>query len=156
MSMFRSRDRVRIAEANVKIIESLGERTDAARVFQNQAEAVAFAASVGYHFNKFAPVTDQSSKAILFQQIDHATDLGADLVEIFAIAHSADMELLDADDSDEENNEEQDAVLIFEGYVNGGLSYLEKQDFDAASPIKAVRALIRTLDPELSDILNRL
>lgn len=156
MSISRSRDRVRIAEANTQVVESLGRETDAARVFQNQAEALVFAASIGYHFGKFSPVTDQTSKAILFQQIDHATDLGVDLVAIFAVAHTGDTAVFDAHHGDDTGDDVADPVMIFEGYVNGGLSYILKQNFDAANPIKAIRGLVRTLDPELSDILNRL
>ena len=155
MSAIRSRDRVRISDANAPVVESLGEKTDAARVFQNQAKAVAFAASVGYHFNKFSPVTGQTSKAILFQQIDQATDLGADLVAVFALAHTRDIAVLAPRSSEDEPDAAADPVLIFEGYVNGGLSYILKQDFDAANPIKAIRDLVRTLNPERSDLLSR-
>ena len=155
MNAIRSRDRVRISDANAPVVESLGEKTDAARVFQNQAKAVAFAASVGYRFNKFSPITGQTSKAILFQQIDQATDLGADLVAVFALAHTGDIAVLAPRSSEDEPDAAADPVLIFEGYVNGGLSYILKQDFDAANPIKAVRDLIRTLNPERSDLLSR-
>ena len=151
MTAPRSRDRVRISDKNTPVIESLGEKTDAARVFQNQAKAVAFAASVGYHFNRFEPVTGQTAKAILFQQIDQATDLGADLVAVFALAHTKDISILGPRDTDDTT----DPVLIFEGYVNGGLSYIRKHGFDPAKPIEAVRSLARTLHPQQSDVFNR-
>jgi dnd system-associated protein 4 len=155
MSALSSRDRVRISDANTPVVESLGEKTDAARVFQNQAKAVAFAASVGYHFNRYEPVTGQTSKAIHFEQINRATDLGVDLVAVFALAHTKSIDVLAARNDEDESDDATDPVLIFEGYVNGGLSYIRKQGFDAAQPIKAVRGLVRTLNPEPSDILNR-
>jgi dnd system-associated protein 4 len=154
MSVSRSKDRVRISEENTSVLESLGENTDAAGVFRNQAKAVAFAASVGYHFNKFEPVSGQTSKAILFQQIDQATDLGGDLVAVFALAHTGDISVLAPKDLDDDPDS-PDPVLIFEGYVNGGLTYIRRQGFDAAQPINAVRSLARTLDPVASDVFSR-
>ncbi len=154
MNVPRSKDRVRISDENTSVLESLGENTDAAGVFRNQAKAVAFAASVGYHFNKFEPVSGQTSKAILFQQIDQATDLGGDLVAVFALAHVGDISVLSPKEL-EDNPDSPDPVLIFEGYVNGGLSYIRKQGFDAAQPINVVRSLARTLDPATSDVFSR-
>lgn len=154
MNVPRSKDRVRISDENTSVLESLGENTDAAGVFRNQAKAVAFAASVGYHFNKFEPVSGQTSKAILFQQIDQATDLGGDLVAVLALAHIGDISVLAPRDL-EDDPDSPDPVLIFEGYVNGGLTYIRKQGFDSAQPINAVRSLARTLDPATSEVFSR-
>lgn len=147
-----SRDRIRISKDNASVIASLGERTDAARVFQNLAKAAAFAASVGYHFNKFEPVTGPTERAVLFPQLDQSTDLGADLVAVLALARAEDISILEPDI---EERAELDPVLIFEGYVNGGLSYIRRQEFDPAQPIKAVRNLVRALNPDRSDFLSR-
>ena len=154
MNAPRSKDRVRISDENARVLESLGENTDAAGVFQNQAKAVAFAASVGYHFKKFERITGHASKAILFQQIDQATDLGGDLVAVFALAHGSDISVLAPLDNDD-GPEESDPVLVFEGYVNGGLSYIRKMGFDPAKSIDVVRDLARTLEPGRSDVFSR-
>ncbi|MCY3635518.1 MAG: hypothetical protein OXH23_07920 [bacterium] len=153
MSSDRSRDRVRISASNAPVLEALGDNTTLAPVFNSQAEAVAFAATVGYHFDRFEPIADQTSKAILFQQIDNATDLGGHLDAVFAVAHTNDISVLIPQESEENPN--NDRVLIFEGYVNGGLSYLRKHGFDQAQPIDAVLALARTLEPNSSDLLSR-
>jgi len=154
MNVPRSKDRVRISDENTSVLESLGENTDAAGVFRNQAKAVAFAATVGYHFHKFEPVSGQTSKAILFQQIDQATDLGGDLLAVFALAHTGDIAVLAPKDF-EDDSDSPDPVLIFEGYVNGGLTYIRKQGFDPAQPINTVRSLARTLDLATSDVFSR-
>ena len=154
MSSPRSRDRVRISDENARVLESLGERTDIAAVFHDQAKAVAFAATVGYHFNSFEPVSGQTTKAILFQQIDRATDLGADLDSVFALARTGDMSVLAPIDQSA-GDSDHDSALIFEGYVNGGLAFIRKHGFDATQPLDVVRNLVRTLDPARSDILSR-
>lgn len=153
MTSQRSRDRVRISNENAPVLEALGDNTTLAPVFNSQAEAVAFAATVGHHFHEFEPVVGQTSKAILFQQIDNATDLGSYLDAVFALAHTGDISVLIPPEG--EDSPEQDRVLIFESYVNGGLSYLRRLDFDPAQPIDTVLNLARTLDPKNSDILSR-
>ncbi len=153
MTRQRSRDRVRISNENARVLESLGDSSTLVPVFNSQAEAVAFAATVGHHFHKFEPITGQTSKAILFQQIDNATDLGSYLDAVFALSHAGDIAVLVPQEDNE--NPEEDRVLIFEGYVNGGLSYLRKLGFDPAQPIDAVLTLARTLDPKTSDFLSR-
>ena len=153
MTRQRSRDRVRISNENAPVLEALGDSTSLVSVFNSQAEAVAFAATVGYHFDKFEPVEGQTSKAILFQQIDNATDLGGDLDAVFALAHTGDISVLIPPES--ADSSENDRVLIFEGYINGGLSYLRKLGFDPTQPIDTVLSLARTLDPKNSDLLSR-
>ena len=149
----RSRDRVRIAKENTSVLEALGDSNTLVPVFNSQAEAVAFAATVGHHFSKFEPVEGQTSKAILFQQINNATDLGSYLDAVFALAHTDDISVLVPQEG--EDSPQKDRVLIFEGYVNGGLSYLRQMGFDPTQPIDAVLALVRTLDPKNSDLLSR-
>ena len=153
MTSQRLRDRIRISNENAPVLEALGDNTTLAPVFNSQAEAVAFAATVGHHFREFEPVVGQTSKAILFQQIDNATDLGSYLDAIFALAHTGDISVLMPPEG--EDHPEVDRVLIFEGYVNGGLSYLRRLDFDPAQPIDTVLRLARTLDPKSSDFLSR-
>ena len=153
MTRQRSRDRVRISEENAPVLEALGDSPTLVRVFNSQAEAVAFAATVGYHFDKFEPVEGQTSKAILFQQIDNATDLGSYLDAVFALAHTENISVLIPQEGEE--GTEADRVLIFEGYVNGGLSYLRKAGIDTAQPVDTVLSLARTLDPKSSDLLSR-
>ena len=153
MTSERSRDRVRISNENAPVLESLGDNTTLAPVFNSQAEAVAFAATVGHHFREFEPVVGQTSKAILFQQIDNATDLGSHLDAVFALAHTGDISILIPPEG--EDRPEEDRVLIFEGYVNAGLSYLRKAGIDLAQPVDTVLNLARTLDPKNSDLLSR-
>ena len=153
MTRQRSRDRVRIAKENAPVLEALGDSATLVPVFNSQAEAVAFAATVGHHFHKFEPIAGQTSKAILFQQVDNATDLGSYLDAVFALAHTGDISVLMPPEG--EDSPEQDRVLIFESYVNGGLSYLRKLGFDPAQPIDTVLTLARTLDPKSSDFLSR-
>lgn len=153
MTSHRSRDRVRISKENATVLAALGDSATLVPVFNSQAEAVAFAATVGHHFHKFELIAGQTSKAILFQQIDNATDLGSYLDAVFALARAGDISVLTPQEG--EDSPEEDRVLIFEGYVNGGLSYLRKLDFDPAQPIDAVLALARTLDPKNSDLLSR-
>ena len=153
MTKQRSRDRVRISNENAPVLEALGDSTSLVSVFNRQAEAVAFAATVGYHFDKFEPVEGQTLKAILFQQIDDATDLGSYLDAVFALAHTGDISILMPTEGS--GSSDNDRVLIFESYVNGGLSYLRKLGFDPAQPIDTVLKLARTLDPNNSDLLSR-
>ncbi|MXW59371.1 MAG: hypothetical protein F4124_12860 [Acidimicrobiia bacterium] len=153
MNRQRSRDRVRISDENAPVLEALGDNTTLVPVFNSQAEAVAFAATLGYHFDKFEPVEGQKLKAILFQQIDNATELGSYLDAVFALARAEDIDVLGPQEG--EVSPDMDRVLIFEGYVNGGLSYLRKLGFDPAQPIDAVLSLARTLDPKNSDLLSR-
>ena len=153
MTKQRSRDRVRISNENAQVLEALGDSTALVSVFKSQAEAVAFAATVGHRFDKFEPVAGQTSKAILFQQIDSATDLGSYLDAVFALAHTGDISVLLSPEG--EDGPKEDRVLIFEGYVNGGLSYLRKAGIDLAQPVDTVLNLARTLDPKDSDLLSR-
>lgn len=153
MNRQRSRGRVRIADENAPVLEALGDHTTHAPVFSTQAEAVVFAATIGYHFGKFEPVAAQATKAILFDQIDHATDLGGDIDAVFALAKSEDISVLAPQEAGDRPN--LDRVLIFEGYVNGGLSYLRSRDFKADKPIDTVLRLARTLDPESPGLLSR-
>ena len=159
MTSQRSKTRVNISNENAPVLESLGELAGPASVFQNQAKALVFAASVGYHFNQYEPAASQTKKAIHFEQIDRATDLGGDLDAVFALARVRDISVLAQRDGESEPGSEEsvaeDSVAILEGYVNGGLSYIRKQDFDRAKPIEAVLALVRTLDPEGSGIFSR-
>lgn len=158
MTSQRSKTRVNISNENAPVLESLGEPAGIASVFENQAKALAFAASVGYHFNQYEPAASQTTKAIHFEQIDRATDLGGDLDAIFALARAGDIAVLAPQGKDDDTAEvpaPEDSVAILEGYVNGGLSYIRKQNFDPDRPIEAVLALVRTLDPEGSGFFSR-
>lgn len=158
MTSQRSKTRVNISNENAPVLESLGEPAGLASVFENQAKALAFAASVGYHFNQYEPAASQTTKAIHFEQIDRATDLGGDLDAIFALARAGDIAVLAPQGKDDDTTEvpaPEDSVAILEGYVNGGLSYIRKQNFDPDRPIEAVLALVRTLDPEGSGFFSR-
>lgn len=155
----RSKTRVNISSDNASVLESLGELSGPASVFQIQAKALVFAASVGYHFGQYEPAASQTGKAIHFEQIDGATDLGRDVDAVFALARAGDIDVLARHDSEgdavSDTPAAEDPVAIFEGYVNGGLSYIRKQNFDHAKPIEAVLALVRTLDPEGSGFFSR-
>ncbi len=158
MTSQRSKTRVNISNENASVLESLGEPAGLASVFENQAKALVFAASVGYHFNQYESVASQTTKAIHFEQIDRATDLGGDIDAVFALARAGDIAVLaphGSDDGTAEVPAPEDSVAILEGYVNGGLSYIRKQDFDPDRPIEAVLALVRTLDPEGSGFFSR-
>ena len=150
----RSKTRVNISHENAPVLVALGELTGPAAVFETQAKALVFAASVGYHFNQYEPVSSQAKKAIHFEQIDRATDLGGDLDAVFALARSGAISVL-AQRHIEGDAGGEDPVAIFEGYINGGLSYIRKQDFDRTQPIEAVRSLVRTFDPEQSGVFSR-
>lgn len=155
----RSKTRVNISHENASVLESLGELAGPASVFQNQAKALVFAAAVGYHFNQYEPTANQTNKAIHFEQIDRATDLGGDLTAVFALARAGDIGVLASHASEGDAALDaaatEDPVAILEGYVNGGLSYIRKQNFDQAKPIEAVLALARALDPEGSGFFSR-
>ncbi len=159
MTSQRSKTRVNIGDLNAPVIEALGEPAGPASVFQYQAKALVFAAAVGYHFNQYEPAHGQTKKAIHFEQIERATDLGGDLVAVFALARAQSIGVLAPRDSPGDSGAGSDAhedpVAILEGYVNGGLSYIRKQSFDPAKPIEAVLALVRTLDPEGSGFFSR-
>jgi len=139
------------------VLENLGDSTAPTRAFDSQAEAVVFAATIGHCFSKFEPIEGQTSKAILFQQIDNATDLGTYLDAVFALAHTGDISILMPIEGS--GNSDNDRVLIFESYINGGLSYLRKLGFDPTQPIDTVidtvLNLVRTIDPKSSDLLSR-
>lgn len=159
MTSHRSKTRVNISNENAPVLEALGEPAGPASVFQNQAKALVFAASVGYHFEQYEPAANQTSKAIHFEQIDRATDLGGDLDAVFALARAEDISVLSPQDSAGDTASDApaaaDPVAIMEGYVNGGLSYIRQQNFDPAKPIEVVLALVRTLDPEGSGFFSR-
>lgn len=157
MNQQRSRDRVRISNHNIPILEALGDSSKNPAVFRIQARAIAFAATVGYHFNQFEPFQGQLSKAILFQQIDTATELGSYLDSVFALAHTENISVLmdnkAGEDPDEDFN--NNIAWIFEGYVNGGLGYLRNYGMDLTNPIETVLNLMDTLNPKDSGMLRR-
>lgn len=159
MTSQRSKTRVNISNVNAPVIEALGEPAGLVSVFQNQAKALVFAAAVGYHFDQYEPAQSQTKKTIHFEQIDRSTDLGGDLVAVFALARAQSIGVLASRDSLGDSRAgsdiHEDPVAILEGYVNGGLSYIRKQSFDPSKPIETVLALVRTLDPESSGFFSR-
>ena len=102
MTRQRSKTRVNISNENALVLEALGEPAGLASVFKNQAKALVFAASVGYHFNQYEQAASQTTKAIHFEQIDGATDLGGDLDAVFALARARDIAVLAPQGSDDD------------------------------------------------------
>jgi len=113
--------RIKIAKDKAQLVQDLVNYKDTTGPFQTYADVLVFAATLGAKYKKRVPL-DSISKEPAPINLEVFVTRGYDLVlKMLAVAETQDVKILS---NDEPENEEQ-LVLIFEEYANGGLTKLQ-------------------------------
>ncbi|AFZ46559.1 hypothetical protein Cyast_0581 [Cyanobacterium stanieri PCC 7202] len=116
--------RIRIDQNKALFVQSLiGNKDNPEGVFETYADIVAFAAAVGKKYDCRLPlehISQEPSPISLDVFISRGYDL---LMDILAITTMEDVQCL----AGEGQKKDEQRIIIFEEYANGGLSYLQEQ-----------------------------
>jgi dnd system-associated protein 4 len=105
------------------------------KIFSSFKNTLVFAASVGFKKQQRQSF-EESSEPIMLRIFDDNTDIP--FIYALALAETDDISLMT-------KNRFKDAVLIFEEYANGGLSYI-KSVLDPATALVSIEAIIAETD----------
>ncbi|PKH87326.1 DNA phosphorothioation-associated protein 4 [Colwellia sp. Bg11-28] len=105
------------------------------KIFASNKNALVFAASLGFKKQQRQSF-DESSEPIMLRIFDDNTDIP--FIYSLALAETDDISMMT-------KNKFKEAVLIFEEYANGGLSYI-RSVLDPATALVSLEAIISELD----------
>jgi len=114
------------------------------KIFQTLKNGLVFAASVGFKKQMRIPF-EKTSEPIKISIFDKEQDIP--FILSLALAESNDISMMQA-------NKFSEAILIFEEYANGGLSYISSF-YDPATSLQSLEQLITDNSEEL-DVSNML
>ena len=117
-------NRIRVAKDKAELVQSLLESNNSNSPFQTYADVLAFAAALGARYNKRAVLEAVAAKEPAPIALEIFVSRGYDLlIKLLAIAAQADPHILSVRDP----IAEEQRVLIFEEYANGGLEVLRDE-----------------------------
>jgi len=105
------------------------------KIFSSNKNALVFAASLGFKKQQRQPFTE-SSEPIMLRIFDDNTDIP--FIYSLALAETNDISMMT-------KNKFKEAVLIFEEYANGGLSYI-RSVLDPATALVSLESIISELE----------
>ncbi|MDO6610520.1 DNA phosphorothioation-associated protein 4 [Shewanella sp. 1_MG-2023] len=105
------------------------------KIFASNKNALVFAASLGFKKQQRLSFLE-SSEPIMLRVFDDNTDIP--FIYSLALAETGDISMMT-------KNKFKEAVLIFEEYANGGLSYI-RSVLDPATALVSLEAIISELD----------
>lgn len=113
--------RIRIAKDKAQLVQELMNNKDGTGPFQTYADVLAFAATLGAKYKKRVPLNTIAKEPVPIN-LEIFIARGYDLVfNLLAIAETQDPQIL----ATNEPKIEEQRVLIFEEYANGGLEKLQ-------------------------------
>lgn len=114
------------------------------KIFTSNKNALVFAASLGFKKQQRQSF-DESSEPIMLRIFDDNTDIP--FIYSLALAETDDISMMT-------KNKFKEAVLIFEEYANGGLSFI-RSVLDPATALVSLEAIISELDePNTEDMFK--
>ena len=112
--------RVRVAKDKAELVQKLLDAKGTTGTFQTYADVIAFAASLGAKYQQRVPLSEISSSEPAPISLEVFISRGYDsLIKLIAVVETQDLKILSPDTATEEQR-----VLIFEEYANGGLKKL--------------------------------
>jgi dnd system-associated protein 4 len=116
--------RIRIAKDKAELVQALVESKETTGPFQTYADAIAFAAALGFRHKKRSPLGAIASKEPAPISLDIFISRGHyRAIELLAIAQTQTPVILSTFDP----HAEEQRVRIFEEYANGGLEILRDE-----------------------------
>ena len=114
--------RIKVAKDKAKLVKALRAGDDSTGLFQTYYEVLVFAAALGAKRGKFVPIKegDFSKEIDPIRQEQFASKGYDQVINLLAVMHDKNPKVLGNTQDDEEKR-----VVIFEGYVNGGLELLQ-------------------------------
>ncbi|MBE8232411.1 MAG: DNA phosphorothioation-associated protein 4 [Endozoicomonadaceae bacterium] len=110
------------------------------KIFASNKNALVFAASLGFK-KQLRCSFEESSEPIMLRIFDDNTDIP--FIYALALAETNDISMMN-------KSKFKDAVLIFEEYANGGLSYI-KSLLDPAAALASLETIIAEPDDNFAD-----
>ncbi|MBE9125279.1 MULTISPECIES: DNA phosphorothioation-associated protein 4 [unclassified Coleofasciculus] len=116
--------RIRVAKDKADLIKALVASGDTTGPFQTYADAIAFAAALGAKRKKRSPLGAIAKKEPAPISIDIFVSRGYEVVmKLLALAETKDAKIISSFDG----KWEEERILIFEEYANGGLEILRDE-----------------------------
>jgi dnd system-associated protein 4 len=116
--------RIKIAKDKAELVKELVDFNGARGPFQTYADAIAFAAALGAKYQKRVPLGVISNTEPAPISLEIFISRGYDpVIKLLAIAETKDTKILSTHDA----NAEEERIIIFEEYANGGLEKLRDE-----------------------------
>ena len=113
--------RIKVAKDKAELVQKLLDTKGATGVFQTYADVIAFAASLGAKYKQRIPFQEISKSEPAPIHLEVFISRGYDsLIKLIAVVETKDIKILSTQDIDAE----EQRILIFEEYANGGLEKL--------------------------------
>ena len=113
--------RVKVAKDKAELVQKLLDAKGTTGAFQTYADVIAFAASLGTRYQQRVPLSEISSSEPAPVSLEVFISRGYDsLIKLIAVVETQDLKILAPQDT----AIEEQRVLIFEEYANGGLEKL--------------------------------
>ena len=116
--------RIKVAQDKAELVQKLLDTKGTTGAFQTYADVVAFAASLGAKYQKRVPFQEISKSEPAPINLEVFISRGYDsLIKLIAVTETQDIKIL----STHNIKAEEQRVLIFEEYANGGLEKLRDE-----------------------------
>jgi dnd system-associated protein 4 len=114
--------RIKVAKDKAELVQKLIDTKGTTGAFQTYADVIAFAASLGAKYQKRSPLPEISKSEPAPINLEVFISRGYDsLIKLIAVVATQDINILSQDTEAEEQR-----ILIFEEYANGGLEKLRE------------------------------
>lgn len=115
--------RIKVARDKAELVQKLLDTKGTTGAFQTYADVIALAASLGAKYQKRLPLPEISKSEPAPINLEIFISRGYDsLIQLIAVAETQDINILAQDTKAEEQR-----ILIFEEYANGGLEKLREE-----------------------------
>jgi dnd system-associated protein 4 len=114
--------RIKVAKDKAELVQKLLDTKGTTGAFPTYADVIAFAASLGAKYEKRIPLAEISKSEPAPINLEVFISRGYDsLIKLIAVAATQEIDILARDSEAEEQR-----ILIFEEYANGGLEKLQE------------------------------
>ncbi|MGF1540280.1 MAG: DNA phosphorothioation-associated protein 4 [Pleurocapsa sp.] len=114
--------RIKVAKDKAELVQKLLDTKGTTGAFQTYADVIAFAASLGAKYQKRLPLAEISKSEPAPINLEVFISRGYDsLINLIAVVETQDINILSTQNSEAEEQK----ILIFEEYANGGLEKLQ-------------------------------
>jgi dnd system-associated protein 4 len=114
--------RIKVAKDKAELVQKLLDTKGTTGAFPTYADVIAFAASLGAKYEKRIPLAEISKSEPAPINLEVFISRGYDsLIKLIAVAATQEIDILSRDSEAEEQR-----ILIFEEYANGGLEKLQE------------------------------
>ena len=116
--------RIKVAKDKSELVQKLLDTKGTTGAFQTYADVVAFAASLGAKYQQRVPIKEVSQNEPAPISLEVFISRGYDsLIKVIAVVETQELKILSTQDF----AAEEQRVLIFEEYANGGLEKLRSE-----------------------------